>query len=253
MRRVIGPQPNGPITKWCADRVLTVASPKWKAGFDAHQTAFIARSVVKDQPSGHLSLMSDTTKDQFIAAATSLFAERGFYGVSIAAIAEELGLTKQALLHHFGSKEKLYGEVLRTLGAQLLNAIDQHRSDDPAKHLQAFMLAFADQSAIGHDAQSLIIRELMDNKARLADAETWYLKPFLDRLIALYRAIPGRENTEPMQALAVIYQLIGAVSYFEISHDTLSHMYGADAFETLSQAHPDALRAMITATLNASI
>ena len=66
--------------------------------------------------------MSLSTRDQFIAAAQHLFAEKGFYGASIAAIAEELGLTKQALLHHFGNKEKLYGEVLQRLSGELLEA-----------------------------------------------------------------------------------------------------------------------------------
>jgi AcrR family transcriptional regulator len=52
------------------------------------------------------------TRDAFLDAAKRHFAQRGFYGASIAAIAEELGLTKQALIHHFGTKERLYGEVL---------------------------------------------------------------------------------------------------------------------------------------------
>lgn len=52
-------------------------------------------------------------RERFIEAATDVFAERGFYGTSIAAIADALPLTKQALLHHFGSKEKLYAEVLK--------------------------------------------------------------------------------------------------------------------------------------------
>ena len=59
--------------------------------------------------------MTISTRDQLLATARTLFAERGFYGVSIASIANEHGLTKQALLHHFSSKEKLYGEVLKEI------------------------------------------------------------------------------------------------------------------------------------------
>ena len=53
--------------------------------------------------------MTDT-RERFLDAAAEAFAERGFYGTSIAAIAESLPYTKQALLHHFGSKEKLYAK-----------------------------------------------------------------------------------------------------------------------------------------------
>ncbi|MEL6753814.1 MAG: helix-turn-helix domain-containing protein, partial [Pseudomonadota bacterium] len=59
--------------------------------------------------------MASDTREQFLDTAEALFAERGFYGVSIAAIADELDLTKQALLHHFGTKEKLYGAVLQRI------------------------------------------------------------------------------------------------------------------------------------------
>ena len=52
------------------------------------------------------------TKTALIEVAHKLFADRGYDGVSIADIAGELGITKQALLHHFGNKEKLYGKVL---------------------------------------------------------------------------------------------------------------------------------------------
>ncbi|MEO1420472.1 MAG: helix-turn-helix domain-containing protein, partial [Pseudomonadota bacterium] len=42
--------------------------------------------------------MSDT-RNQILDAAEQQFADRGFYGVSLANIAETLGVTKQALLH----------------------------------------------------------------------------------------------------------------------------------------------------------
>ncbi|HVJ89726.1 MAG TPA: helix-turn-helix domain-containing protein [Labilithrix sp.] len=51
-------------------------------------------------------------RTRLIAAATRLFAERGFDATPIQAIADEVGLTKPALIHHFPSKEHLRREVL---------------------------------------------------------------------------------------------------------------------------------------------
>ena len=65
------------------------------------------------------------TREALVEVARRLFSERGFYGVSVAAIASELGITKQALLHHFGTKEALYAEVL--LGLYLLALIWRKR------------------------------------------------------------------------------------------------------------------------------
>ena len=197
--------------------------------------------------------MTETTREQFISAAIQLFAERGFYGVSIAAIADKLGLTKQALLHHFGSKERLYGEVLEALGRQLLAAVNRHRDCAPAERLENFFLDFTGHDAMSHEAQCLVIRELMDNRARLQQAETWYLKPFLDRLVETYQHIPGLESVSDMEALAAIYQLIGAVSYFEISQDTLRHMYGRQEFERLKATFPDTVRTLVRTSLQSNL
>ena len=59
--------------------------------------------------------MHADTRQRLLDIAEQLFAERGFYGVSIAAIASEVGLTKQGLLHYFNSKEKLYGAIVQRI------------------------------------------------------------------------------------------------------------------------------------------
>ncbi|HVH43508.1 MAG TPA: TetR/AcrR family transcriptional regulator [Labilithrix sp.] len=56
-----------------------------------------------------------SVRERLIAAATHLFAARGFEATPIQAIADEVGLTKPALLHHFPSKEHLRLEVLSSI------------------------------------------------------------------------------------------------------------------------------------------
>ena len=68
---------------------------------------------------------AEVTKTQFLDVAKKLFAQKGFYGVSIASISGELGFTKQALLHHFGSKEGLYGAVLEGISRRFLEALEE--------------------------------------------------------------------------------------------------------------------------------
>jgi AcrR family transcriptional regulator len=59
--------------------------------------------------------MKENTREKFLVTTKQMFAARGFYSTSIANISEELGITKQALLHHFGSKEKLYAEIVQEI------------------------------------------------------------------------------------------------------------------------------------------
>lgn len=51
-------------------------------------------------------------RERILQAATCLFAQRGFYGVSISDVAGAAGLVKSAIYHHFASKEELYRTVL---------------------------------------------------------------------------------------------------------------------------------------------
>ena len=53
------------------------------------------------------------TKRAVLVAAERLFAERGFAGTSLRDIATASGVSHPLIQHHFGTKENLYGAVLR--------------------------------------------------------------------------------------------------------------------------------------------
>ena len=195
--------------------------------------------------------MQRNTREQFITAALRLFADRGFYGVSIAAVADELGLTKQALLHHFGSKEQLYAEVLQHISAELLARSRSivGGSAQPATLLEELVVAqYRDQMSDQHAAR-LIMRELLDNEQRAAKAGNWYLKPYLDLLVETALAIDSTVQMSPAQALAVVYQFLGAAHYFAVSQPTLRRMYGANHFTATGDTYEEELRRLIRARL----
>ncbi len=60
----------------------------------------------------------DATRRSLLAAARTVFAERGFEGASVGDIAAEAGYTKGALYSQFGSKEELFAEITRELAAE---------------------------------------------------------------------------------------------------------------------------------------
>ncbi len=197
--------------------------------------------------------MTASTRDQFIAAAKVLFAQRGFYGASIAAIATELGLTKQALLHHFGSKEKLYGEVLKALSGDLLAATaaitDAH--PDPATRLEELVVLQLRSQMADPCAARLIMRELLDNERRAENAGNWYLQPYLDTLIDAALAIEPLRADSRGRALAIIYQLLGAAHYFTVSTPTLTSIFGAGQFGQARDSYEEELRLLVRARIAA--
>jgi AcrR family transcriptional regulator len=64
--------------------------------------------------------------DGILDRAAALFARRGFAKTSVQDVADAVGLSKAGLLHHFPSKEALYGAVreqAEALGIRVLDAV----------------------------------------------------------------------------------------------------------------------------------
>ncbi|MEL7538845.1 MAG: TetR/AcrR family transcriptional regulator [Pseudomonadota bacterium] len=193
------------------------------------------------------------TRERFVDVATKAFAERGFYGTSIAAIAEALPFTKQALLHHFGSKEKLYAEVLRRISDRLMVELEMviERYADPRERFEETFVDFYRSSIAHYDDAQLLMRELLDNKRRAETARTWYLKRFLDTLVDMLLAVPGTNVRSRNTALCVVYQLLGAINYFAVSETTLAQMFGNKSFTAMRDGYEPELRSLIAARLSA--
>jgi AcrR family transcriptional regulator len=57
-------------------------------------------------------MQTTTTKEKILTAAMSLVSEKGYLGATTREIAHDAGVTELTLFRHFGSKEKLFEEVL---------------------------------------------------------------------------------------------------------------------------------------------
>jgi AcrR family transcriptional regulator len=116
-----------------------------------------------------------------LAAATRLFAQQGFDGTSLQEIADAVGVSKPAVLHHFPSKEDLRRAVLdgildhwrETLPRLLLAATaSTDRFDAVFGELQTF---FASDS----DRARLLARELLDRPAEVRKMLRGPVRPWL--------------------------------------------------------------------------
>ncbi|MEC9214058.1 MAG: TetR/AcrR family transcriptional regulator [Pseudomonadota bacterium] len=198
--------------------------------------------------------MHADTRQRLLDIAEQLFAERGFYGVSIAAIASEVGFTKQGLLHYFNSKEKLYGAILQRISDdfQEQQTKAEQASEEPTESFRQFYAALAEPTETNTRRTRLLMRELLDNNARATNAENWYLKEFLERLIVMVKAIEGLQTLSEEEALTFAYQLLGAVNYFLISPATLSGIFGKDVMQRMSANFSAELDSLIAAKIQAA-
>ncbi|MEZ5281496.1 MAG: TetR family transcriptional regulator [Acidimicrobiales bacterium] len=68
--------------------------------------------------------VSRPTRQRVLDAALVAFSERGFAATSLDDLAGDLGLTKQAILYHFGSKDSLLSAVIDRTAAELVGLFD---------------------------------------------------------------------------------------------------------------------------------
>jgi TetR/AcrR family transcriptional regulator len=103
-------------------------------------------------------------KEEIVAEATRLFAERGYEGTSMGDLAERVGLRKASLFHHFESKDVLYATVIGELlaGVQKTFVAASGVEGSFPERLDALTDAITGIFAAEPHAARLLIREAMD-------------------------------------------------------------------------------------------
>jgi AcrR family transcriptional regulator len=88
---------------------------------------------------------SATRRDELLAIAAGLFAEKGFKNTTVRDIADAAGILSGSLYHHFDSKESMVDEILRTFQEELFgqyDAIIASDADPLTKLEQAVLVSF---------------------------------------------------------------------------------------------------------------
>jgi AcrR family transcriptional regulator len=98
-----------------------------------------------------------TRRDELLAIAASLFAERGFKNTTVRDIADAAGILSGSLYHHFDSKEAMVDELLDTFQTELWKEYDAIEASDltPRGKLEAVVRASFD--AIDHHHSEVAI------------------------------------------------------------------------------------------------
>ncbi|HEV7173630.1 TetR/AcrR family transcriptional regulator [Pedococcus sp.] len=72
---------------------------------------------------------AEATRERIVAAASELFAERGFHSTPMTSIAEAAQLSQTGLLHHFPSKDDLLAAVLEQRDVRDFATLSARRSE----------------------------------------------------------------------------------------------------------------------------
>ena len=88
------------------------------------------------------------TREALLAAGSELFAERGYDGVPVAAIAHKAGVNKAMISYHFGGKRQLYLTIVRATFGEIVAGVERlAESAKPAPQVLRELIALVGEMA----------------------------------------------------------------------------------------------------------
>src|SRR5438132_11949299 len=109
------------------------------------------------------------TRDALLAAGTELFAERGYDGVPVWAVAQKAGVNKAMINYHFGGKRQLYRAIVTSTFAEIIAGAESlAASPRPVPALLRDLVALIGEMTGRHPHfPAMMLREVLSGGRRL--------------------------------------------------------------------------------------
>jgi TetR/AcrR family transcriptional regulator len=157
------------------------------------------------------------TRQSLVDAATTLFAERGFDGAKVDAIARRAGVNKAMISYHFGGKRQLYLAILRATFEEIVARVEALADDRrPAPEVLRELIAEVGDLASRRYPHfcAMMLREVLAGGAHL-EGEVVLLPA---RILAAVQRIVERGVREgafrPVDPLLTHLSLVGSLVFF---------------------------------------
>ncbi len=159
-------------------------------------------------------------RSQILVAATRLFAAKGFDGTSLQVIADEVGVTKPAVLHYYESKQALHRAVLDVVMSRWRNTLPRllvaaTSNTDFEAFFEELYRFFAEEP----DHARLFLREGLDRPEEIREllrgpAHPWLsgVAGFIRRGQSGKRRRVGKDVDPEAYVVHVLLQVISAVA-----------------------------------------
>lgn len=106
---------------------------------------------------GSIAVSAGSRREELLAIAAGLFAERGFKNTTVRDIADAAGILSGSLYHHFDSKEAMVDELLDTFQTELWKQYDAIEASDATAKAKLVAIVRASFEAIGEHRNEVAI------------------------------------------------------------------------------------------------
>jgi AcrR family transcriptional regulator len=200
------------------------------------------RKTASDQPRRGTQARAVTTRETILRAAIRIFAKSGFTGGRIESISKLSRTHNRMIYYYFGSKEKLFIEVLETIYQQMndAEAAVQIDIDDPVGALTT-VVHFTWQYYLDHpefltllNSENLHHGKHLKKSARVSELSS----PAVTILDRILRAGVGQRLFRTDLQARDVYIMIASLGYFYLSNRyTLSSFLNTDMMDKNALAH----------------
>jgi AcrR family transcriptional regulator len=128
---------------------------------------------------------------QILEAALAEFAERGFAGARMAAVATRAGIAKGLIYHYFPSKAELFEATVRDCTRPVFEAAERRLSGfrGSARRLLADLLDVAYARIREEPRERVLFRLIVSESARVPELAEFYRREILARATGIARAV----------------------------------------------------------------
>jgi TetR/AcrR family transcriptional regulator len=165
-------------------------------------------------------------KQRVLDLAEAAFADMGFHGASLSAIARSAGLSNPGLLHHFPSKGALYLAVLERINRDFLARADTalQTTTIGAERLNTWIELQAQWAVDRPQAVRLVLRELIDSMGREASSHALPLTELVQNMAHEFASLQKQGALLPGPPIALVTQVLGTVAYALAVRPTFARM-----------------------------
>jgi AcrR family transcriptional regulator len=162
-----------------------------------------------------------TTRERILDTALVHFGGRGYQATSLDALAADLGVTKQAILYWFGSKEGLLDAVVQRGAEDLGAALEAAIASAPSglRRLDAVIITVF-RFAVRRPALLGLMREVNRLGPDVAKSLATQMRPLIDRAMVAVQAEMDRgtvRSGDPRFVLLFVYtMLVGVATEVEV-------------------------------------
>ena len=172
-------------------------------------------------------------RDRILSAAESLFAVRGFEGVSTTQIAKVAGITQPLIHYHFKNKEALWKATVARLFGRLSNEFSTELKKLPQHDSHRYMIemirCYVTFVARYPQFGQFILREGVQESSRLAWMVDEWLKPFLEQFHEVYQEGLNEGWLKDIPFPQLIMLITASASHFFSMAPLVKYLYNIDA------------------------